>query len=114
MFAMFENFGWVVHNPIEQSIQNLSYTPAMEASSLIANVMLAASATLEHDERVRFILCCNHLSYAPMLQTLREAFPHIELVLVTDPDFINDEIAKQIDRVVNVYDLGVEYRTVCA
>lgn len=110
MFSMFENFGWIVHNPVEQSISNLSYTPAMEGMALASEVMLTAAQTEHLEGTIRFVLCCNHLSYAPLLQRLQTAYSGVEVVMVTDPQHVNDELAKEIDELVNVYDLGIEYK----
>lgn len=107
-----EDLGWEVYRPVGQSISKLSYTPVMEMSKLIAEVMAEAEKTLEHKEEVEFIFCINSLSYAPFIKTLKRRYPYISLTLVCDLETVNDDLEKQFDCVRDMYALDIAYTDV--
>lgn len=109
LVEQFSSYGWEIHNPVDQSIRNLSYTPAMEASGLISQAVQEAVRLDESGGANEIVLCVSHLSYVPMIDLIREFYPHLMITLVCDPEHANDELLKRVDNVINMYDLELSH-----
>jgi hypothetical protein len=102
-----EKLGWNVDTCLDQSMNNTSYSPAMEMSRLLADLFSTACASLEHDDPVEFVLCVNHLSYVPALRRLRERYEFIELTLVCEKPSAHDDLLRTFDTVIDSNDLDL-------